>query len=123
MKKMEGEVAPLNLVAALQRMRMVGEGAGFLTMAAADQGQEGVKRMLLRVLETAVLGGVAAVLKMLVEEGAVVQCLKPVLSLAAGGKNVSQRSSRSSEGEACVLEHLRGLQIQQKVLYVMYMLG
>ena len=40
------------------------------------------------------------------EEGAVVQSLKPALSLVAGGKNESQRSLRSSEGEAYALEHL-----------------
>ena len=40
------------------------------------------------------------------EEAAVVQRLKSALSLAAGGKNESQRSLRSSEGEACALEHL-----------------
>ena len=49
------------------------------------------------------------------EEGAVVQSLKPALSLAAGGKNESQRSLRSSEGEAYALEHLHvgGLQMQR----------
>ena len=50
-KKGEGEVAPLSLVAALRRTRMI---AGFLKMV-ADQGQEGVKRLLQRVLEAAVL--------------------------------------------------------------------
>ena len=95
-KKGEGEVAPLSLVAALQRTRMI---AGSLKMA-ADQEQEGVKRLLQRVLEAAVLK------KLVEEEAAVVQNLKPALSLAAGGKNESQRSSRSSEGEAYALEHL-----------------
>ena len=50
-KKGEGEVAPLSLVAALQKMRMVVE----VLKMAADQGQEGVKRLLQRVLEAAVL--------------------------------------------------------------------
>jgi hypothetical protein len=79
---------------------------------AADQG--GAKRVVLEAFAQGVAAGLKS-MTLVVEVEAAVQLLKPAPGpfpfpfLAAGSKKDVSR--RSSEGEACALEYLQGLQM------------